>query len=131
MFTGPAHFHEEHLWRRKKQAEAPVEVRVDAITLEAISRLACAVCKVARPDFLSARRSAPYVRARHIYFTLAKEFTTKSYPQIGRHCGGKDHTTVMHGHRKVAQVPDYYEPELSHCRAVLHRFAHKENNLGS
>lgn len=128
MFTGPAHFHEEHLWKRKKVEEIPA-VKLESITLAKLSMLVCVACRVAMVDFLSSRRSAPYVRARHIYFILAKEFTTKSYPQIGRHCGGKDHTTVMHGHKKAAQKPDYYEPELSHCRAVLTTFLHKENKL--
>ena len=35
---------------------------------------------------------------------LAKKFTTKSLPEIGRKFGGKDHTTVMHAVKKVEEL---------------------------
>ena len=48
------------------------------------------------------RRYAPLVRARHeLFFRLSSE-TIMSLPQIGRICGGKDHTTILHGIRRHA-----------------------------
>ena len=35
---------------------------------------------------------------------LSKELTDKSYPEIGELFGGRDHTTVLHAHRKVTQL---------------------------
>ena len=35
---------------------------------------------------------------------LAKELTTRSLPEIGQAFGGRDHTTVLHGCRKVAEL---------------------------
>lgn len=32
---------------------------------------------------------------------LVKEFTKKSYPEIGRRFGGKDHTSVIHACRNI------------------------------
>ena len=46
-------------------------------------------------DFTSSRRSKHIVQARHAYFWLCAEYTSLSYPQIGRFAGGRDHTTVM------------------------------------
>lgn len=50
-------------------------------------------------ELRSARRSKYVVRARHEAFWRCRQETTASLPQIGRHLGGKDHTTVLHGIR--------------------------------
>jgi chromosomal replication initiator protein len=33
---------------------------------------------------------------------LAREMTDESLPAIGRHFGGRNHSTVLHAHRRVA-----------------------------
>ncbi|GJD41345.1 helix-turn-helix domain-containing protein [Methylobacterium bullatum] len=53
-----------------------------------------------------ARHSAHIVKARHIAFYIAREFTGQSYPKIGRRFGGRDHTTIMYGCSRVAHVLD-------------------------
>ena len=50
----------------------------------------------------SCRHDAHIVMARHIVMYLAREITGRSYPQIGRDMGGKDHSGVMHGCRRIA-----------------------------
>ncbi len=35
---------------------------------------------------------------------LSKELTELSLPIIGRHFGGRDHTTVLHAVRKIAEL---------------------------
>src|SRR5271165_3960219 len=50
------------------------------------------------------RRTLEIVKARHIAMYLAKELTPRSLPDIGRRIGGKDHTTVLHGVRKIAAL---------------------------
>ena len=35
---------------------------------------------------------------------LAKKLTPRSYPEIGRKFGGRDHTTVLHGVRKIEEL---------------------------
>ncbi|WP_304439658.1 helix-turn-helix domain-containing protein, partial [Brevundimonas sp. Root1423] len=32
------------------------------------------------------------------------QHTTRSYPDIGRRFGGRDHTTVLHGVRKIEEL---------------------------
>jgi chromosomal replication initiator protein len=44
------------------------------------------------------RRNA---RPRQVAMFLARRMTPKSYPQIGRHFGGRDHSTVIHAERRV------------------------------
>ena len=40
-------------------------------------------------------------RPRQMAMYLAKQMTNRSLPEIGRRFGGRDHTTVMHGVRKI------------------------------
>ena len=54
-------------------------------------------------EITSERRLAKIVLARQIGFYLAKKFTNKSFPEIGRRFGGRDHTTVMHGIKKITR----------------------------
>ena len=46
----------------------------------------------------------PEVFARQVAMYLAKQMTTRSLPEIGRRFGGRDHTTIMHGIRKVEEL---------------------------
>jgi chromosomal replication initiator protein len=42
------------------------------------------------------------VEARHIAMYLCRELTDLSLPDIGREFGGRDHTTILHGQKKIA-----------------------------
>jgi chromosomal replication initiator protein len=35
---------------------------------------------------------------------LAKQLTSRSLPEIGRRFGGRDHTTIMHGVKKIEEL---------------------------
>lgn len=43
------------------------------------------------------------VRARHSAMYLARRLTPHSYFVIGKHFGGRDHTTVINAYRKVQE----------------------------
>lgn len=57
---------------------------------------------VTRLDLISERRTADIVMPRQICFYLMRTCTTLSFPEIGRRMGGRDHTTAIHGVRKIA-----------------------------
>jgi hypothetical protein len=66
---------------------------------------ACAVFYgVSISSLFADQRTLDIVKARHIAMYLAKELTPRSLPDIGRRMGGKDHTTVLHGVRKIAAL---------------------------
>lgn len=65
----------------------------------------------------SPRRYVRIVRARMILIYLARSMTSKSFPQIGKFLN-RDHTTALHGFKKVDESRDRYEPELS--RVISH-----------
>ena len=50
-------------------------------------------------EVLGPSRDRKIAIARHAFFYWARRLTSKSLPQIGRFCGDRDHTTVLHGVR--------------------------------
>ncbi|OYV40981.1 MAG: chromosomal replication initiation protein DnaA [Rhodospirillales bacterium 20-64-7] len=55
-------------------------------------------------EMSSARRSRNIARPRQVAMYLAKQLTSKSLPDIGRHFGDRDHTTVMHAVSRVTEL---------------------------
>ncbi len=55
-------------------------------------------------DILSPRRARSVARPRQIAMFLAKRLTSKSLPEIGRSFGGRDHTTIIHGVKKIEEL---------------------------
>jgi len=74
------------------------------ITLENIKKTTAEYYKIRVSDLLSKRRSRSVTRPRQIAMSLAKELTSHSLPEIGDAFGGRDHTTVLHACRKVAEL---------------------------
>ena len=52
----------------------------------------------------SRRRAKTIVLPRQVAMYLAKTLTSSSYPEIGRHFGDRDHTTVMHAVSKIEKL---------------------------
>ena len=70
-------------------------------------------------DLQSQRRFLPMAKARQILFWIARTFTKLSLVDIGRRIGGRDHTTVLHGVRKVQAVIDCLDIKMDDCPAVM------------
>jgi chromosomal replication initiator protein len=70
------------------------------VRIEDIQRVVARQYNVSRADLLCSRRTANVVRPRQLAMYLAKILTMRSLPEIGRHFGGRDHTTVLHAVRK-------------------------------
>ncbi len=79
-------------------------VQSKLITLENIQKTVAEYFRVKVSDLLSARRSRSITRPRQMAMALAKELTQHSLPEIGQAFGGRDHTTVIHACRKVAEL---------------------------
>lgn len=60
--------------------------------------------KIKIADLLSRRRNRAIARPRQVGMALAKDLTSHSLPEIGEAFGGRDHTTVLHACRKVAEL---------------------------
>ncbi len=78
------------------------------ITLSSIIVAVAVATQVLPNEIRSPRRLRYIVAARHVYFWIARNYTSRSFPEIGRFCSRMDHTTVMHGVKKVdANMPEY------------------------
>jgi hypothetical protein len=81
--------------------------------LEAILRAVSIATGVPLMEMKSERRFVPATRARAIFYVAARELTPKSLPAIGKFCGGRDPSTILHGISKVQANRQAFEPELS------------------
>jgi len=74
------------------------------VTIENIQKTVAEYYKIRVADLLSKRRSRSVARPRQMAMALAKELTNHSLPEIGDAFGGRDHTTVLHACRKIADL---------------------------
>ena len=74
------------------------------VSLENIKRTVADYYKIKVADLLSKRRNRSVARPRQVAMALAKEVTNHSLPEIGDAFGGRDHTTVLHACRKIAEL---------------------------
>jgi len=74
------------------------------VTIENIQKTVAEYYKIRSSDLLSNRRSRSITRPRQLAMALSKELTNHSLPEIGEAFGGRDHTTVLHGCRKIAEL---------------------------
>ncbi|WP_299454292.1 chromosomal replication initiator protein DnaA [uncultured Pigmentiphaga sp.] len=88
------------------------------ITVENIQKTVADFYKIKVADMYSKRRPANIALPRQIAMYLAKELTQKSLPEIGELFGGRDHTTVLHAVRKIAESRTK-QAELNHALHVL------------
>jgi len=79
-------------------------VQARLVSIENIQKTVADYFKIRVADLLSKRRSRSIARPRQIAMALAKELTNHSLPEIGDAFGGRDHTTVLHGCRRIAAL---------------------------
>ena len=81
-----------------------LELNRPPISIESIQRTVADFFKIKVGDMYSKRRPAHIARARQVAMYFAKELTQKSFPEIGEAFGGRDHTTVMHAVKRIAEL---------------------------
>lgn len=74
------------------------------ITIDEIQRTVCQFYRIDRSEMSSKRRARAVVRPRQVAMYLAKVLTPRSYPEIGRKFGGRDHSTVIHAVRLIEDL---------------------------
>jgi chromosomal replication initiation ATPase DnaA len=96
----------------KRQKEITRELRAsvkegmfDRPTVAAIQSATARYFGITRDDILSARRGDTSIaHPRQVAYYLCKTLTLRSLPDIGRKFGGRDHTTILHGVRKIEKL---------------------------
>ena len=74
------------------------------VTVEEIQRKVSDHYNIRLSDMVGPKRVRNFARPRQIAMYLSKQMTSRSLPDIGRRFGGRDHTTVMHGVKKIEEL---------------------------
>ena len=74
------------------------------ITVEEIQRKVSEHYNIRLSDMIGPKRMRSYARPRQVAMYLSKLLTSRSLPEIGRRFGGRDHTTVMHGVKRIEDL---------------------------
>jgi len=90
------------------------------VTIENIQKTVAEYYKIRVADLLAKRRTRSIARPRQVAMALSKELTNHSLPEIGDAFGGRDHTTVLHGCKKIAELKEV-EPLIAEDYANLLR----------
>ena len=72
------------------------------ITIQDIQKIVGQYYSVRIEDFSAKKRTKSIAYPRQIAMYLSRELTDFSLPKIGEEFGGRDHTTVIHAHEKIA-----------------------------
>ena len=73
------------------------------ISIEYIQEVVCKYFDISINDLKSSQRSNDIAFPRQIGMYLCRILTNESFPKIGDAFGKRDHTTIMHGYKKIEQ----------------------------
>ena len=74
------------------------------VTLDQIIKSTCEYYNIRQADITGSSRARAVARPRQMAMFLSKTLTSRSYPEIARKLGGRDHTTVLYGVRKIEEL---------------------------
>ncbi len=92
------------------------------VTVEEIQRKVSEHYNIRLSDMIGPKRVRTIARPRQVAMYLAKHMTSRSLPEIGRRFGGRDHTTVMHGVKRIDElkgIDDQIAEDLELLRRAL------------
>lgn len=92
---------EEYAWRMEIEG---IEPQYRAPSIYEIRDAVCLHFGVRLADLISSRRTRNLTLPRHVSYYLGAKLTLQSLPEIGRRHGGRDHTTVLHGVKKITRM---------------------------
>ena len=79
-------------------------VQLRQVSIENIQKTVADYYKIKVSEMYSKKRTRALARPRQVAMALSKELTELSLPNIGEAFGGRDHTTVLHACRKIAEL---------------------------
>jgi chromosomal replication initiator protein len=85
----------------KAQLRAVIREQTRQVTVERIQRVVANFFNVKVKDLVGRRRHRVIAHPRHIAMYLSRHHTQESFPEIGKHFGGRDHSTVMNAVNKI------------------------------
>jgi chromosomal replication initiator protein len=92
------------------------------ITVSSIQKEVESFYHISHEDLLGKKRSQDISYPRQVAMYLSRSMTAKSYPDIGRAFGGKDHTSAMYAYNQIEkkrQLSKETDREIEHLIALL------------
>lgn len=90
----------------KQMIDKFVKSTTREITIDYIQKVVCDYFNLPVDSIQSHTRKREIVQARQLTMYFARELTKSSLTIIGLHCGNKDHATVLHACKTVANLAD-------------------------
>jgi chromosomal replication initiator protein len=93
------------------------------VSIDYIQKVVCDYFDLPIELLKSKTRKREIVQARQIAMYFAKKMTKSSLANIGLHCGGKDHATVLHACRTVnnlSETDKHFRKYLDDLEKKLH-----------
>lgn len=87
----------------EKAINVVIMQKASVISIEYIQEMVCKYFDITIKDLKSSQRSNDIAFPRQIGMYLCRILTNESFPKIGEAFGKRDHTTVMHGYKKIEQ----------------------------
>jgi len=90
-----------------------LEQKKRVITVEEIQKNIAAFYNTKISDLKSKKKNKVFIKPRHTAMYLTRQLTNLSLPEIGRHFGGRDHSTILHAIHKIENIakndPDFQD----------------------
>jgi chromosomal replication initiator protein len=90
-----------------------LEQKKKIITVEEIQKNIAGFYNTKISDIKSKKKNKVFIKPRHTAMFLTRQLTNLSLPEIGRHFGGRDHSTVLHAIQKIENMakndPDFQD----------------------
>ncbi len=81
-----------------------IQQKTVSISLDDIQKNVASFYNIKVIDIKSKKKIKVLSHPRQVAMYLCRKYTQKSFPEIGKFFGGKDHSTVMHAVRKISQM---------------------------
>ncbi|MFC2027597.1 chromosomal replication initiator protein DnaA [Chloroflexota bacterium] len=94
-----------------------------SLTVDEVINMTGAHFGLAPEALLGKKRDKPVALARHVAMYLMREEMDASWTDIGRALGGRDHSTVLHGHQKISsevEASSALRREILEIKEALH-----------
>ncbi|MCX7831364.1 MAG: chromosomal replication initiator protein DnaA [Actinobacteria bacterium] len=88
------------------------------VTINKIQNAVCSYFNVSKSDLIGSKRSSSISYARQIAIYLARTLTDESLPSIGKHFGGRDHSTVFYACEKISELMKKERRVLDHINTL-------------
>lgn len=85
----------------KRVLRDTIQEKKRVVTIEDIQRAVAERFQIKLVELKSKKRTKNLVIPRQICMFLCRELTSLSFPEIGKHFGGKDHSTVIHACKQI------------------------------